>query len=95
MRFLVRASVPVADGNKMVKDPKFLKNIEEYISKTKAEASYFFESDGLRTLAFIVDMQSSDDLPYIAEPLFQGFNAKVEVHPVMTLADLKKAIKKI
>ncbi len=95
MKFLVRATISVEDGNKMVRDPKFLQNLEGYLSKTKAEASYFYESGGNRTFAFIVDIQSAEAIPSIAEPLFQEFNAKVEFHPVMTFSDLKNAIKKI
>jgi hypothetical protein len=95
MRFVIRATIPVEAGNKMVKDPKFLQNLEDYISKTKAEASYFYESEGVRTFAFIVDLQTVDMIPSVAEPLFQRYNARVEFHPVMTLVDLKKAIKKI
>jgi hypothetical protein len=94
MRFVIRATIPVEAGNKMIKDPKFLQTLEEYISKVKAEASYFYESEGMRTFAFIVDMHSVDMIPSIAEPLFQRYNARVEFHPVMILADLKKAIKK-
>jgi hypothetical protein len=33
-------------------------------------------------------------IPAIAEPLFQGFDANVEVHPAMNLQDLKSAISK-
>ncbi len=75
----------------MVKDPGFLQFLEGYISKTKAEASYFFELGGNRTFTFIIDMQGADQMPAIAEPLFQ-IGAKVEFHPVMSLADLKKAL---
>ena len=46
MRFLIRARIPTEAGNKMVQDPNFLKKIEEYINKIKAEANYFFESNG-------------------------------------------------
>lgn len=92
MKFVIRAKIPVEAGNNMVKDPKFLQNLEEYISKIKAEVSYFYESQGMRTFAFVVDMQSADMIPSIAEPLFQLYNASVEFHPVMTLADVKKAI---
>ena len=95
MRFIVRATIPVADGNKMVKDPKFLQTLEAYISKNKAQASYFFEAGGMRTFAFIMDISSTDKIPSIAEPLFQKYNASVEIHPVMILADLKKAIQSI
>ncbi|MFZ0556711.1 MAG: hypothetical protein WAM26_15635 [Nitrososphaeraceae archaeon] len=76
----------------MVQDPNFLKKIEEYINKIKAEANYFFESDCNRVAAFIVDIQSADQIPIIIEPLFSGMDAHVELHPVMSLDDLKKGI---
>jgi hypothetical protein len=34
---------------------------------------------------FIVNMDSVDMLPSIAEPLFQEFNAKVDIYPAMNL----------
>ena len=92
MRFLIRARIPTEAGNKMVQDPNFLKKIEEYINKIKAEANYFFESDGNRVV--IVDIQSADQIPIIIEPLFSGMDAHVELHPVMSLDDLKKGIPK-
>ena len=91
MRFLVRAQIPTEMGNKMVKNPKFLQELENYIHKVKAEASYF-EAGGDRTFAFIVNIESAEMIPYIAEPLFQDIGAKVEFHPVMVFEDLKKAI---
>jgi hypothetical protein len=45
-------------------------------------------------MAFIVDMQSADQIPSLVEPLFQGMNAKVELHPVMFFDDLKQALSK-
>jgi hypothetical protein len=95
MRFVIRATIPTEAGNKMIQDPKFLKTMEAYIAKIKAEASYFYESEGMRTFAFIVEIQSADLIPSIAEPLFQQYSAKVELHPVMVLSDLKKAIQNI
>lgn len=92
MRFLVRAQIPTEAGNKMVKNPKFIQNIEDYIKKVNAEAAYFFEAGGDRTFAFIVNMDSTDVMASIAEPLFQDYGAKVEFHPVMVLEDLKKAL---
>ena len=92
MRFVVRAKIPTEAGNKMVKDPKFIQKIEDYIRKTRAEGAYFFESGGDRTMTFIIDMQSPDQIPSIAQPLFQDFGANVEFHPLMLLDDLKKAI---
>ena len=90
MRFLVRIRLPVEEGNKMVKDPKGLQKLEAYYKKVKAEAAYFYEDKGQRTMAFILNLQSADMMPVVAEPMFQEFNAKVEFHPVMILEDLKK-----
>jgi hypothetical protein len=92
MRFIIRAKSPTEAGNKMVKDPKFIQNLEEYINKVKSEANYFFEADGNRVFAFVVNMDSADMIPGIAEPLFQEMGANVEFHPVMSLDDLKKAV---
>ena len=92
MRFLIRAQIPTEAGNKMTKNPKFLEELENYIKKVKAEAAYFFEAAGDRTFAFIVNVESVDMMPTIAEPLFRDIGAKVEFHPVMLFEDLKKAM---
>jgi hypothetical protein len=78
MRFIIRAKIPTEAGNKIVQDQNFLRSVEEYIDKIKAEAAHFFEADGNRVAAFIVDMQSADQIPIFAEPLFIGMDANVE-----------------
>jgi SpoU rRNA methylase family enzyme len=95
MRFLIRAQIPTEAGNKILQNPKFIQDLEDYIRKTKPEASYFFEASGDRVMVFIVNMESTDMMPAIAEPLFQGFGAKVEFHPVMVFDDLKKAVQSL
>lgn len=95
MRFIVRAKMPTEAGNRAVKDPNFLKNLEEYMSKVKPEATYFFEADGDRVAAFVVDIQRVDQIPSFAEPLFQGLGAGVEFHPVMSFDDLKKSLSSV
>lgn len=30
MKFLIRVSIPTTQGNEMIKDPNFLKNMEDY-----------------------------------------------------------------
>ncbi|HET7389336.1 MAG TPA: hypothetical protein VFJ51_00835 [Nitrososphaeraceae archaeon] len=76
----------------MVQDPNFLRKLEEYMNKVKAEAAYFFEANGNRVAAFIVDIHSTDQIPVLTEPLFIGMGAHVELHPVISLDDLKKGI---
>ena len=51
--------------------------------------------DGNRTFIFVLDLPSTDMIPAIAEPLFQGYEANVEIHPAMNFDDLKIAISRI
>jgi hypothetical protein len=92
MRFLILAKIPTEDGNKMVQDPNLLEKLEKYINKVKAEATYFYEANGNRVASFIVEIESADQIPVLAEPLFSGMGAHVEFHPVMSFNDLKKGI---
>ncbi len=92
MRFLVIAHMSTEAGNKAVKDPNMAKNLEDYVNSVKAEAAYFTEVNGERSMFFVVDMQSADMMVAISEPLYQTFNARVEVKPVMTLEDVKKGM---
>jgi dihydroxyacetone kinase-like predicted kinase len=92
MRFLILAKIPTEDGNKMVQDPNLLEKLEKYINKVKAEATYFFEANGNRVASFIAEIESADQIPVLAEPLFSGMGANVEFHPVMSFDDLKKGM---
>ena len=71
MRFLIRARTPTDSGNKVVSDPNFLTKLEEYMNKVKPEAAYFMPIDGQRAGAFIVNVESNEQLPAMVEPLFQ------------------------
>jgi len=92
MRFLIHAKIPTEAGNLMVQDPNLLGKLEKYINKVRAEATYFFEADGNRVAAFIVDIHAEHQIPVLVEPLFSGMGAHVELHPIMSLDDLKKGI---
>jgi hypothetical protein len=72
----------------MIQDPNFSRKLEEYINKVNAEAN------GDRIASFIVEVQSSEQIPVLSEPLFIKMGAHVELHPVMSLDDLKKGIPK-
>ena len=91
MRVLVRVIFPTEAGNRALKDPNFIKNIQAFIDNYKAEAAFFTPSNGDRSVNFIIDMPSSDMMATIAEPFFQ-MGARVEVQPVMNFEDLKKGL---
>ena len=92
MRFLIQAKIPTEAGNLMLQDPNLLNKLQTYISKVKAEATYFFEEEGDRVAAFIVDIPQASEIPVLIEPLYSGMGARVELHPVMTFDDLKNGI---
>ena len=95
MRFLLYVRIPTEAGNAIVQDPNLLRKIEDYINNVNAEAAYFGPTNGDRTMFFVVNMETADMIPKILEPLFQEFRAKVEVHPIMVLDDLKKAFSRL
>jgi len=67
MRFLIRTRIPTEAGNKMVQDTNFIKEIffEDHVNKVKPEAVYFLPIDGHRSAAFIVNIQSNDQVPAV------------------------------
>lgn len=74
----------------MMQNPNGMKEIERYIQSVKAEAAYFLEAGGMRTMVFVVNMERTDQMAALAEPLFM-IGANVEFHPVMLWEDLRKA----
>ena len=95
MRMLLRVSIPVEAGNAAAKAGTLGSTVERILADLKPEAAYFFEADGDRVVAFVVDVQRADQIPSFAEPLFQGLGAGVEFHPVMSFDDLKKSLSSI
>ena len=89
MRFLFKISMPVEAGNKAAKDG--FSAIQRILEQQKPEAAYFYSESGKRTAFLILHMNDLSEIPALAEPWFLALNAGVEVHPVMTPADLQKA----
>jgi len=61
-------------------------------SELKPEAAYFFPEGGERAGLFVVDMKESSEVAEIAERLFFGLNARIEMVPVMSGEDLQKGL---
>ena len=91
MRFLFRVIMEPEVGNRAVRDPNFIGNIQGFIEINKVEAAYFTAVNGNRNAIFILDMSSSDMMATIAEPFFE-MGARVEMQPVMNFEDLKKGL---
>jgi hypothetical protein len=91
MRCLLKVSIPTEVGNDRIVDGSLARTIESILNDLRPEAAYFAEEHGARTGFIVCNVKEESEIPAIAEPWFLAFNAKVEFHPAMTLADLKKA----
>lgn len=92
MRCLLKVSIPTEKGNVCVIDGSLGRTIESILDELKPEAAYFAEENGIRTGFIFCDLADESEIPSIAEPWFLAFGARVEFHPAMTIADLKKAM---
>lgn len=93
MRMMLKIKMPTEIGNRAIKDGSLGKLLEGTLSRLKAEAAYFISEDGERCALVFFDMKDSSDIPPIAEPLFVGLNAKIELVPAMNVDDLGKGLK--
>jgi hypothetical protein len=91
----MRVTIPVEQGNKAIKDGSLPEIVQSVLQDLKPEAAYCSAVDGLRSGFIVFDLKDSSDLPRIAEPLFQGFNATVEFTPAMNADDLKAGLGKM
>jgi hypothetical protein len=91
MRFLLKVELPVEIGNVVSKKGNLGKTIRSILGDLKPEAAYFLASNGKRAGYIFVEMQDASEIPALAEPWFHAFQASVEIIPVMTPDDLKKA----
>ena len=91
MRFMVSCRIPTEKGNRLIREGKLGETIQSIMEDLKPEAAYFTDVDGDRGGYFIVNMDDASQLPAMAEPLFFGLGATIQVHLVMTAEDLQKA----
>jgi hypothetical protein len=95
MRMLLKVTVPVEAGNKGIHDGTLPKVIQATMERIKPEAAYFSATAGKRCAYFFFDMKDASDMPAIAEPLFMGLNAEVEMSPAMSAEDLQAGLRKL
>ena len=92
MRVMVKFSFAADAANTAIRTGKVERVFQQLMEDLKPEAAYFHSVDGDRGGFFIVNMQESSQIAEIAERLFFGVNAKIELVPVMTADDLRKGL---
>lgn len=91
MRFLLKAEIPVVEGNTLARKGDLGSTLESIVKDMNPESAYFYTDHGKRTALVFFDMDDPSQIPAVAEPWFLAFDAAVEVKPVMVSKDLVKA----
>lgn len=91
MRFMMHVTLPVDKFNEALRNGSAGQSLGRILEEIKPEAAYFCAENGQRGGFFIVNMDSTMEMPKLAEPFFMTFNASVEFLPCMTPQDLQGA----
>jgi hypothetical protein len=94
MRMLLTVQFDTEAGNRGIRDGSFPQTLERALQELHPEAAYFTARDGKRTGYIVFDLKEPSDIPSVAEPLFMGFNASIELTPVMTPQDVQIGMEK-
>jgi hypothetical protein len=91
MKFLLKASMSVEAGNRLVRNGTLGSTMKSILEDLKPEAAYFGAENGKRTAYLILNLKDASEIPGIAEPLFLAFDADIDFTAVMTAPDLATA----
>jgi hypothetical protein len=91
MRFLIKIVPCTEASGKLNKAGKLASTMQGILSEQKPEIAYFVPENGKRTLYIVVSFTDASEMPRIAEPWFNAFNAEVHFYPAMTTMDLENA----
>jgi hypothetical protein len=92
MRMMMRLTMPVEKGNEAIASGAWDQTLDHVIDTLKPEAAYFYLDGGRRSAMFIYEAETAEQMAVINEPIFQTLNASIEQQPVLTAADLGKAL---
>ena len=92
MRFMITFRIPMDRGNAVIKDGSINDILQSILEDLKPEATYLSDIEGARGGYLVVNMDDASQIPAIAEPLFLGLGATVQVHPVFTPDDMPRAM---
>lgn len=92
MRMLLKASFPAESSNTAINNGSFPGIMEKVLGKLQPEAVYFMAFQGKRTMMAFFDLSDPSMIPQLAEPLFSGMNAEIELIPVMNQMELQQGL---
>ena len=91
MKMLLNVTLPHQPFNAAVKDGTAGSKLTRILEATRPEAVYFTEQNGHRGAVLVLDLPDASKIPALVEPWMLAFEADIELRPVMTPEDLKRA----
>ena len=91
MRFMLTFRISLEKGNVLTREGNLTQTVQSIVEEINPEAAYFGDMEGTRGGYLVLNMDDASQIPAIAEPLFLGLDATVQIHPVMTPEDLGRA----
>jgi len=95
MRTLMTVQMDTEAANHAIQDGTLAKTMESALEQLHAEAAYFTTREGQRTAYIVFDMHDTNQIPEVAEPFFQGVNAKIDMAPVMNADDMQEGLARL
>lgn len=95
MRFMLTFRIPPEEGNAAMKDGRFMSTFPSVLEELQPEAAYLTTIEGARGGYLVVNMDDASQIPAIAEPLFLGMGATVQIAPVFTPDDIPRITESI
>jgi hypothetical protein len=92
MRLMVRTTIPTEPFNAVLRSGNVGELFQQMMDQLKPEAAYFYLENGLRTNLFILNVADASQIPGLIEPFYLGFNAQIDITPVLTPEDMGKAL---
>jgi hypothetical protein len=91
MRFMITCRIPVEKENQSAKAASLHSTIHSIMEELKPEAAYFSDVEGARSAYLVVKMDDASQIASIAETLFLGLGAAIQVHRVMIPEEMSQA----
>ena len=88
MRFMITCRTPVEKGEELAKARRLDSTIQSIMEELKPEDAYFSDIEGGRVGYIVVNIDDASQISAIAQTLFLGLGAAIQVHPVMTAGAL-------
>ena len=91
MRFMITCRIPMEKGDELTKTGSLHSTIQSIMEELKPEAAYFSDIEGGRGGYIVVNMDDASQISAIAQTVFLGLRAAIQVHSVMTPEDFGQA----